>query len=250
MDDVIAISVVRDKGIYARLFNDNPNWKDCRLEAIDNTGRNDHIGVCYNRFIESIDLTKSAWLVFCHEDWELKEPVKRRLADIDKASLWGVIGAVTIRRYGFYAQWKLLGEIEESSKDGANAHRLGEKAAEGTQVDTFDCQALIVHASLIKSLDLRFDENLSFDLYVEDFCIAASEKGGVVSRILPLECRHWSGGNVLPRYKIQEEYLNNKWRSAKPYTGGSSLLLGGRAPWWWRFTVAAKKLLRGIMERK
>ena len=244
MDRVVCVSVVRDFAMYERCIGCNAFLEDCERLPVDNVAANNSVGVCYNRVIGEFDFKRPAWIVFCHEDWEAKEPLRPRLAALDRNSLWGVIGAVTVRRFGFYAQWRLLGGIEECRKDGSNLRRNGEPVVEGTRVDTFDCQFLAVHSSLVERLNLRFDERLTFDLYVEDFCIAAHERGGVVSRILPFVCRHWSVGRVLPRYAMQEMYLNEKWKSAGSYTGTSSLILGGTAPWWWRFSVFAKKCIR------
>ncbi|MBO6067280.1 MAG: hypothetical protein J6P80_03915 [Kiritimatiellae bacterium] len=245
MAKAIVVSVVRDFGMYERCISGNAAFAGCKLCPIDNRAKNEPIGVCYNRFLDGCDFARDVWLVFCHEDWEARERLDVRLEGIDKAALWGVIGATTKRRFGVYAQWKLLGQIEECDKHGQAVYVQGNPVEEGEAVDTFDCQCLIVHSSCVQKHGLRFDENLTFDLYVEDFCIAAREQAGIVSRILPIKCRHWSGGSVLPRYKAQEDYLNHKWCNVGPYTGSSSLLLGGNAPWWWRLTVVAKNMVRG-----
>ena len=72
--------------------------------------------------------------------------------------------------------------------------------------------------------------------------MAAHEKGGVVSRILPFKCRHWSGGSVQPRYYEQEAHVNAKYPNVC-YTGTSSWILGGKPPLFRRLTVAAKRLV-------
>lgn len=73
---------------------------------------------------------------------------------------------------------------------------------------------IIVHSSLIKKYDLRFDETLSFDLYVEDFCIQAREKYGIVSKILPLKCQHYSYGNVSKRFYELLKYMRKKYKKS------------------------------------
>ena len=103
---------------------------------------------------------------------------------------------------------------------------------------------MIAHSSLVQQRGLRFDEHLTFDLYVEDFCMAAAKKG-ISARILPLGARHWSGGNVLPRYAEQEAYVNAKYPD-DCFTGTSSLILGGKPPFCRRLTVAVKRILRKI----
>ena len=110
-------------------------------------------------------------------------------------------------------------------------------------MDTFDCQCLIVHSSLVERFSLRFDENFTFDLYVEDFCISAFENHGVISRILPMDCRHWSYGSVSDRFMRLKEYLSSKCRGVHSTIAGKSLiarpeLVGGR-----RFTVFGRFFL-------
>ena len=61
---------------------------------------------------------------------------------------------------------------------------------------------------------LRFDERLSFDLYVEDFCVSAFEEYGIESRILPLECRHYSLGTIGQRFYESLSYLREKYANA------------------------------------
>ena len=138
-----------------------------------------------------------------------------------------------------------MGSVEECRKDGTGLRRVGEAAEEGAVVETFDCQCLIAHSSLVRRHALRFDEALTFDLYVEEFCMAAKEKAGVMSRILPLAARHWSGGSVQERYYAQEAHVNAKYPKSC-YTGTSSLVLGGSPPFFRRVTVALKRLLRSV----
>ena len=214
--------------MYTKCIARNGNCLGCEIVAIDNREANDGIGVCYNRFIESRSADEDAWYVFCHEDFELLEYLPPRLDKLEQNALWGPIGAATEVVFGVYPKWVLRGLIEECRKDGTAVHPVGTSVGEGTSVETFDCQCLIVHSTLIHRLGLRFDERLTFDLYVEDFCISAMERVGIISRILPIKARHWSGGSVQPRYYEQEAYLNDKWPRCC-YTGTSSWIIGGKA---------------------
>ena len=244
MDKVAVFSVVRDWAMYERCLKGNPFLDGVELCPVDNRERNEAIPVCCNRFLESRMADEQAWYVFCHEDFEPKEHIGPLLEGLDKESLWGPIGVKTCVRWGFYHQWRLLGQVEECAKDGSGVHMIGESASFGTPVETFDCQCLIVHSSLVRKHLLCFDEHLTFDLYVEEFCMAAAKKG-IVSRILPMAARHWSGGNVQPRYVEQEAYVNAKYPD-DCFTGTSSWILGGNPPFGRRLTVAAKRLLRRI----
>ena len=227
--------------MYEKCVRGNPDLAGCECVPIDNRMANEHVSTGYNRFLSGRPSDEDAWYVFCHEDFQPMESLGSLLAACDRSALWGPIGAATRVRFGVYHQWRLLGQVEECGKDGSNIHSIGEVVPRGTQVDTFDCQCLIVHSSLVQRLGLRFDEALSFDLYVEEFCMAAHEKGGVVSRILPLKCRHWSGGSVQPRYYEQEAHVNAKYPNAC-YTGTSSWILGGNPPIFRRLTVALKRM--------
>ena len=251
MDKVCIVSAVRDMSMYERCLKTNPFLAGAELCPVDNKDRNESISLCYNKFLESRPVGECAWYVFCHEDFEPKEALLPLLSELDKDSLWGPIGAVTRVRCGFYHQWRLLGCIEECGKDGSRPHIVGEPAPQGTLVDTFDCQCLIVHSSLIQRHHFCFDEHLTFDLYVEDFCMAAAQDG-IASRILPLFARHWSGGSVLPRYYIQEAYINAKYPNVS-FTGVSSWVLGGSPSLSLRLTVAAKRAVRmvcGVFSRR
>jgi len=248
MDRVAVISVVRDFDMYGRCVRDNLFVHGCELHAIDNTAKNEGIGVCYNRFLAGFDFSNPAWLVFCHEDFELKEDLRPHLSDLDKNALWGPIGAVTAVRFGVYHEWRLVGQVEQSEKDGSRAFMHGCKVPPGTPVETFDCQCLIVHSSLVASSNLRFDETLTFDLYAEDFCMFAAAKG-IRSRILPFAARHWSGGNIHPRYAVQEAYINAKYPDVC-FTGTSSWVLGGNPPFFRRLTCAAKRFALRLIEKK
>jgi hypothetical protein len=221
----VCVSVLRDTGMYHRCVEGNPHANQCVLHAIDNRRENAPVSVQYNRFLDAYDYSVPAWFVFCHEDFELLEPLDPYLAKADTASIYGPIGASTKIRLGVLHVWELVGSIVESAKDGSSVSRVGTPAAMGTPVETFDCLCLIVHSDLVLANRLRFDPRLSFDLYVEDFCIQAREQHQIPSRILPVACRHWSHGSVSERYREHEQYLKTKYPRCC-YTGTSSYDIG------------------------
>lgn len=244
--NIVIISVVRDFAMYEKCICTNPYCCGCEFAPIDNREKNAGIPAGYNSFLTSRPANEDAWYVFCHEDWQPLENLGERLVDLDRESLWGGIGASTRVRWGIYHQWQLVGTVEECRKDGSNRRMIGRAVSMGTPVETFDCQCLIVHSSLIQRNALRFDEHLTFDLYVEDFCMAAKEKG-IASRILPLSACHWSGGSVQPRYYEQERYVNEKYPN-ECFTGTSSWVLGGRPSILRMASVKVKTLFRKIRE--
>ncbi len=248
MDNLVFISVVRDFEMYNKCVAHNENCVQAALYTIDNREKNEFISVCYNRFLDQYDFSKPAWFVFCHEDFQLQEPLDVLLAKAQKNVLYGPYGAVTKNWFGLYYQWRLVGAIENSSRTGENLRVVGNKASLGDFVETFDCQCLIVHSSLIEKTGLRFDENLSFDLYVEDFGIQAKENYDVASAAMPIQCRHWSSSVAGDRYYQQLAYLEKKWPSAC-YTSTCSHFVGGGASLLRRFDHAWKNMVHAILRK-
>ena len=102
----------------------------------------------------------------------------------------------------------------DSNKDCSGASFRGSPVKKPTVVDTVDCCCIIVHSSLVKKYGLRFDENLSFDLYSEDFSISANEKYGVKTKVFPIMTHHYSYGTIDTRFLLQLQYLNKKYEDS------------------------------------
>lgn len=229
------ISVVRDFDMYNRLVKDNPFYpKGAVFTAFDNNKENLTIPIRYNSFLDDYDYSNEDWFVFCHEDWEVKEELEKRLKSLDKNSLYGPIGISFNCQIMSYHRIK--GQIKNSHKDGSEKILIGYQVKNFPEVGTFDCQCLIVHSSLIKKYKLRFDENLTWDLYVEDFCISARENHAVPSKILQLNCQHYSFGNVTERFYKQHKYLQNKYINSKNtyITVCSDNIIGKTPPFFYR----------------
>ena len=203
---MIFISVVRDFAMYDRLVRNNPNNAGAEFVAFDNNVENKTIPVRYNSFLNSYDYSKEAWFVFCHEDFQFLEPVAPKLESLDKGAIYGAFGA-KLRVPG-------VGLQIDSNKDGSDMSFRGLPVSGPTTVDTIDCACLIVHSSLIAKFGLRFDENLTYDLYTEDFGIAAKEEFGIDTKVLPIRTHHYSYGNVVQRFHDQLRYLNDKYADA------------------------------------
>lgn len=209
-EPVYIVSVVRNYDMYGRCVLDNPYCKGLKAVALDNREENLSISVRYNQFLDSC--TEPAWIIFCHEDWALGCDILPLLQELDKGSLYGPIG-VWIRECRNSDFLEVRGRTVDGPKDGSKAFVYRGMSLDG-KVDTFDCQCLIVHNSLVREKGLRFDERLSFDLYVEDFCVSAFENYGIESRILPLECRHYSLGTIGQRFYDSLSYLREKYANA------------------------------------
>ncbi len=214
MNSPVVVSVVRDFVMYDKCIARNPFVSNCRLEPIDNRECNEYISVCYNRMIEKY-ADVDTWLIFCHEDFQFLEDPMILLNKADKDYIYGPIGGVLKKRFHplFVEVWEgaFQGVISESEKDGSGMCEVGASVPIGTQVETLDCQCVILHSSLFAKYGLRFDEKLSFDLYVEDFCMSAWLDHTVPTRILPMKCQHYSRGCIAPRFFAQLEYLREKY---------------------------------------
>ena len=200
---MIFVSVVRDFPLYIRSVRENRNNVGARFVVYDNNVENKRVPTRYNEFLDSYDFSLEDWIVFCHEDFQFLEPLSEKLSLMNKGSIYGVFGALP-REIG-------VGLQIDSNKDGSDASFRGFPVIKATLVDTVDCACLIVHSSLVLRYGLRFDENLTFDLYVEDFVISAHQRFGVKTYVLPIKSQHYSYGNITSRFYEQLDYLNRKY---------------------------------------
>ena len=212
MNPIITLfSVVRDIELYNACIRGNVFCRGADLQFIDNNAENKAIPKRYNDFINSFDFSKPAWMIFCHEDFEFREPLAPLLENLPRDALYGPIGCARKGVFPFRHQ-VFLGQIEEMNRDGSGKPwTVGRHVAPLMKTETFDCCCLIVHSSLIKKYNLRFDEELPFDLYVEDFCATAKVKHGIRSRILPFKATHHSGSKASDRLYRHLPYLREKY---------------------------------------
>lgn len=208
---VSVASVVRDVAMYERCVLQNPYFEGAELVMLDNRVENLTVTKRYNDFLDSVE--DDRWVVFCHEDWELKENILSVVEKLEKDRLYGPIG-VFIEEKKNVDVLIMKGRVEQSAKDGGKTILIRGKETEG-RVDTFDCQCLILHSSLVRKHSLRFDENLRFDMYVEDFCVNAYEKAGVESHAVRIACHHHSEGKLSQSFKDSVEYVRQKYAKSK-----------------------------------
>lgn len=90
---------------------------------------------------------------------------------------------------------ELLGQINQGNNN-FDFQKNGIFLKEPTTVSTVDCCCIIVHSSLIFEHNLRFDENLKWHMYAEDFCINARRNYGILTKVVQLDCFHTSTGNL------------------------------------------------------
>lgn len=222
MEKLIFISVVRDFEMYDNLVRENKNNKGAEFVFFDNREHNNGIAERYNSFLAGYDYNNSAWFVFCHEDWETKEELFIKLSGLSTDCIYGPIGSasiVTSRNVYRYTR----GFCRQSDRNGRRVVTCKGLMPDGV-VDTFDCQCIIVHSSLVQRYSLRFDEHFTFDLYVEDFCIGAYERYGIISKILPINCQHWSYGNITDRFYKLKVYLDTKYNGIYSTIAGAEVI--------------------------
>ena len=208
------ISVVRDFQMYKHCILDNPWCAGMEKTTLDNRRENRFITVLYNEVLEHC--ADDEWLVFCHEDWHPDCDLRPILAPLDRNRLYGPIGVYV--EEGRLADFiHIMGHVRHCRKDGKAARTVNGIKEEG-RVDSFDCQCVIVHSSLVRRCGLRFDEQLSFDMYVEDFCVSAYERFGIESHTLDIPCTHYSKGSLNERFYRSLAYVQGKYAgSGKRY---------------------------------
>ena len=228
------ISVVNDYNLYDRYVKNNKYVKmikNVKCIDFDNTKTNKYISVRYNDFLNSYDYSKESWFIFCHQDWELFTDITSLLSCLDKTKIYGPIGCqgdfdVSVK--GKYARI-YKGECIEVSRDGSQQTKTSFCSFKDPLVDTLDCQAMLVHSSLINKYNLRFDENLKWDLYVEDFCFNSYLRYGIETNVVKIKCCHHSDTgfkNTPPdSYYEMLEYMKEKYPD-KIFAGTCSIIGG------------------------
>lgn len=206
MGTATVVTVVRDPEMYAQCVGKNENLAGCQLVPLDNQQDNRPVPVCYNAFLDS---RHEGWLVFCHEDWQALEPLLPVLDRLDPEGIYGPIG-VFLEERPFCDRMMIRGCVRQSDKDGTHPAVIRGLEPEG-RVDTLDCQCLIVHASLVSRLQLRFDERLAFDMYAEDFCVDAFVQAGVRTRAIALDCLHRSTGHKSRSFRQSLRIVRRKY---------------------------------------
>lgn len=204
---MVVVSVVRDREMHRRLIGDNRFLAGCRTVVLDNSADNATIPRRYNQFIDSRDFPSQDWIAFVHEDFEFLEDPIGKIADLDRNSIYGVAGVTS----GGRAHLAIL----NSARDGSGLVFSGCPYQGVREVATVDCMCLIVHSSLIAGCGLRFDENLSFDLYTEVFSADAKESRGIRTFVCPIRCRHWSFGTLGERFYGQLDYVRRKFAGSR-----------------------------------
>ncbi|MCK0196066.1 hypothetical protein MWN34_03980 [Ancylobacter sp. 6x-1] len=204
-----------------RFFTRNERWHGYQVELIDNRVRKAGLSTLYNEIIRR-HLDEDAWLFFVHEDFEVQGPVFKT-AGLRREAIYGTFG---VKMQGHLP----IGHGEHccSRKDGTGGIQVGLPISAPVWVDTLDCQSILLHTSVLRNHPgLRFDEELTFDLYAEALSMSAQESCGLPVFVLPLAFQHYSHGKVTERYWRGLRHLARRFPDmALP---GACSFLGGRA---------------------
>lgn len=221
MQDIKLVTAVINPEMYDNFFLSNSNVNCYELIHIDNRRLNRGLPTIYNEVIENYK-NLDCWLFFVHEDFEIKNDMGV-VACLNPLCIYGTFG-IKLENNVPVAYGKHIC----SNKDGSSAIDAGKEVSETVKVQTLDCQSILIHTSLFAKYPLlRFDEKLTFDLYVEDICINAQDRYGIEVKVFPLIFQHYSHGNITERYHAGLRYLAEKYPTVA--VAGSCSFIGGRA---------------------
>jgi hypothetical protein len=208
------LTVNSDSIIYIVVHNDIKTLKNCFLSSVgvgsgnmvalnNQTGLG--LGFAYNDLALPF-LDRDVWLVFCHQDFILKEPLSPKLAGLNRLGVYGPIGC----RLGTLG---LVGEITQT--DGS---KVGAYISKPTPVEALDEMCLIVHTEALRR-GLCFDDRFTFHYYGADLCTQARRLGFDVKAI-QLDCQHKSKtltGDISSKsyHDLQMEF-KVKWQGLLP----------------------------------
>ena len=220
------VTVVNNVEQYNQLIVNNVFLKNCKKNSFDNSAENIAITKRYNSYIDE-SMPDDAWIVFCHQDFEFKEDILPKLNTLDNDCIYGPIGAASKKKFCFYLRmdWEhfkkmrvgfsnrseFVGEIGELKK--GKISKTGNKIDGIKIVDTLDCCCIIVHSSLIRKYTLRFDENLDWHAYSEDFSLNAKTKHNISTKVFSFEAFHYSSGSFNGGFQVAIKYLREKYKN-------------------------------------
>lgn len=218
---ILVVSAYIHEAMYRSRLILNPNLLPYEICGVDNRAANRGLPEIYNEVIAEY-VSRDLWFCFVHEDLEIRGSMES-LGRLDRRSLYGTFG---VRLEGRVPV--AYGNHVCSRKDGTGSTRLGVPVSGVVKVDALDCQCIIAHTQLFREFpQLRFDENLSFDLYGEELCMQARLRHGLSVYVCGIEAQHYSFGQVTERYGKGLEYIASKY----PYdaVAGACSFIGGAA---------------------
>lgn len=164
----------------------------------------------------------SFWCIFIHQDFGIMQDIDSLLKKLDRNNIYGAVGVKIFkgiffgkkdkaRHLGFKTSFKLtLGRILQGKND-FNFKKHWCPALFQPTVDAIDCCCIIIHSSLIKKYNLRFDENLNFHLYAEELCYRAKKDYKIKTKVVQMKCFHLGQGTLDEDFEKSAQYLKEKF---------------------------------------
>jgi hypothetical protein len=206
-DRVVMVTACNDPSVYARYVAKSVGIDAADFHRYDNSADNRPVPERYNQFIEAMPADLDAWIAFVHNDFQFLEDPRGWLSSVSPNHLYGVVGADIVEdevpdsiRAGALsdtrAQRRVLRGQVECSTDLLASGVCGTKVDGMVPVRTVDCCCLIIHASLIRRLQLRFDASFPWHLYTEELSLRAARDWGVRTFVIPVRSGHYGRGAV------------------------------------------------------
>ena len=210
MNVIQVVTVVNNYVQYEHNIENNPFYKNFDLVHFDNTIENLVVPARYNYFIDNF-LSPDGWVMFCHQDFFVNEDLSSKLSGLDRNCIYGVVGtksyqctgiilrlkgarAFTIRKKRFFENIEYGQHLQLFDGDKAKIKLKGKKVKKPFEVDTLDSCCLLMHSSLIRKHNLKFDEKFDFSLYQADLSIMVRKLYNIKTKVLQLNCCHLGMG--------------------------------------------------------
>lgn len=220
------VCVVNNKGTFETVVKNNANLKNCEIISYDNTIENVSIPIRYNDFINHYvqDSDDDFWCVFIHQDFGFIENIENKFKNMDQNCIYGAVGVrlftnKALKKIGLAdkimvkgkGELKIpFGKIRQGNND-FSFRDYGFEVFTQIVVDSVDCCCIMIHSSLIKKYNLRFDEKLSFHLYAEELCYRAKIEHKIKTRVIQTKCFHMGIGSINEEFVDSVHYLNDKF---------------------------------------
>ena len=163
-----------------------------------------------------------------HHDFCFDEDPLLRIQRLPMNSIYGVTGLCLEKgqRYAYLGLSRQYGLMLQAGHYYSIRHlgrikclpEIAEEQICGTPVnapalvDTVDCCCLIVHSSLIRKYQLRFDPLLAWHFYSEDFSLNAQRSHGIETRVVQMDCGHYGYGRPDEDFYRSQRYLVKKYQ--------------------------------------
>jgi len=212
LNNIHIISVANNFEVYNKFVKENPLMNCHKLSVYDNSSENIGVSSRYNNFIDNNLSEENEWYIFCHQDFSFFDDPAETLKNLSPDSIYGLIGAAPSKKFSwkhlrYYRHNEITGMVFTGlSKD---SKKKGKVVCGKVKVETLDCCCLIVNSKLIRENNLRFDENLAFHLYSEDFSLSAKSKG-IDTYVIPIDCCHTGRGTFNLAFFENLIYLKQK----------------------------------------